>query len=318
MQGDLGGWLDALAGSDEEFVDRAWRLVVRRAPEEAGRERALAKLREGTISRAGLVRELASSPEFDRVELLDAGLARAAAERARGGRPRELHAPPESDERAIEIPWCLARYGSEPRALDVGYAFAEPAYLAGLAALGAAALTGVDLAETEVPGLRSVVADVRKLPFADGSFDIGFCVSTLEHVGRDNEVYDVDAPREESGDEAALRELRRVLARDGRLLVSVPTGIEEDQGWQIVRTPTDWIALFERAGFLVYEDELYVRGEDGWRTASLDEASTARYEGPGAGAVLLAELRPGTVGGKLRLAVRDVRYRDDVRRSTVA
>jgi len=319
MQGDLDAWLDAAAGTDEEFVDRIWRLVLRRPPEADGRERALAKLREGTLSRAGLLQELAGSDEFRGVVLLDAGLARAVGERAHEGRPRELQAPAESDERAIEIPWSLARYRGEQRVLDIGYAFAEPAYLAGLAALGAAELVGADLAEADVPGLRSVVADVRELPFPDGSFDLAFCISTLEHVGRDNEVYDVDAARDEGGDEAALRELHRVLAKDGRLLVSVPTGLQEDQGWQVVRTPEDWVAVFERAGFLVYEDELYARGDDGWRSASLDEARAARYGagGPGAGAVLLAELHPESVGGKLRLAVRDVRHRDEIRRSTI-
>jgi SAM-dependent methyltransferase len=324
MQGHLAEWLDALAGSDEEFVDRAWRLVVRREPEADGRARALEKLRDGTLSRAGLLRELVGSPEFDRVALLDGGLAFAAGERAkprdhRGPpRPRELRAPASSDERAVEIPWCLTRYDGERRVLDVGYAFAEAAYVAGLLALGAEELVGVDLAEADVPGLRSVVADVRTLPFDDDSFDFALCISTLEHVGRDNEVYDVDAPREDSGDEAALRELRRVLDKNGRLLVSVPTGVADDQGWQVVRTPEQWIERFERSGFVVYEDELYVRGGDGWRTAPLEEARTARYLEHGAGAVLLAELRPGSFGGKVRLAVRDVRHADEIRRSTVA
>ena len=200
--------------------------------------------------------------------------------------------------------------------LDVGYAFAEPAYLAGLVALGAADLAGADLAEADVPGLRPVVGDVRSLPLEDGAFELILCISTLEHVGRDNEVYDVDAPRDEQGDEAALRELHRVLARDGRLLVSVPTGEHDDQGWQLQRTPADWIAVFERAGFLVFEDELYVRDVDGWRTATLAEATGARYGDNGAGAVLLAELRPAGVAEKLRLAVRDIRHRDAPRRST--
>ena len=322
MTGDLRGWLEAGSGSDEDFVDRAWRLVVRRAPEEDGRELALAKLRDGTLSRAGLLRDLVASEEFGRVHALDGGLALAAAERAKPRdvkgppRPRELSAPAGLDERAIEIPWCLARYDGERRVLDVGYAFAEAAYLAGLVALGAEDLVGVDLAQTDVPGLRSVVADVRKLPFDDGAFDLVLCISTLEHIGRDNEVYDVDADRQEDGDAAALRELRRVLAKEGRLLLSVPTGVRDDQGWQLQRPPEEWIDVFDRAGFFVFEDELYVY-RDGWRTATLDEARAARYEGPGAGAVLLAELRPETFGGKLRLAVRDIRHRDEVRRSTV-
>ena len=108
-----------------------------------------------------------------------------------------------------------------------------------------------------------------------------------------------------------------MLERGGRLLVSVPTGEHDDQGWQLQRTPEDWISVFERAGFVVYEDELYVRGDDGWHTASLAEAGAARYRDDGAGAVLLAELHPASVNEKLRLAVRDVRYRDEPRRSTL-
>jgi SAM-dependent methyltransferase len=317
VTGELRGWLDAAAGTDEEFVGSAWRLVLRRAPEADGRERALAKLRDGTLSRAGLLRELVESDEFERLRTLDAALAFAAAQPS-GARPRLLEAPASGDERALEIPWCLARYQGEARVLDVGYAFAEPAYLAGLVALGAAELVGVDLAQAEVPGLRSVVADVRSLPFDDAAFELVYCISTLEHVGRDNEVYGLDLERDDEGDEHALRELHRVLAKDGRLLVSVPTGEHDDQGWQVQRTAEEWIALFERTGFLVYEDELYVRDGGTWRSGTPAEATVARYGagGPGAGAVLLAELHPETVGGKLRLAVRDVRHRDEIRRST--
>jgi SAM-dependent methyltransferase len=322
VTGEFQGWLDAAAGSDEEFVERAWRFAVRRSPEDAARDAALGKLRDGTLSRAGLLRQLVMSNEFERVALLDTAVAFAAAERSRPrdvdgpARPRGLHAPPASDERAIEIPWLLARYDGEARLLDVGYAFAEPAYLAGLVGLGAE-VTGVDLATADVPGIASVVADVRTLPFADESFELVFCVSTIEHIGRDNDLYEIDPVRDESGDAAALRELRRVVARDGRVLVTVPTGIEDDQGWQVVRTPEQWVECFESAGFDVFEDELYIRAKDGWRSASLDEARREPYREHGAGAVLLAELRPGSLAGKLRLAVRDLRHRGDVRRSTL-
>jgi len=165
-----------------------------------------------------------------------------------------------------------------------------------------------------------VIFDVRDLPFPDGSFDFALFVSTLEHVGLDNTVYGVDAARDEGGQPAALRELHRVLARDGRLLLSVPTGVRDDQGWQVQRAPLEWIGLFEDAGFVVYEDELYLHTDDGWRTATLAEAESARYgsSGPGAGAVLLAELRPARLSEKVRLAVRDLRLPDEPRRSTAA
>ncbi|HZR95181.1 MAG TPA: methyltransferase domain-containing protein [Gaiellaceae bacterium] len=326
MTGELRGWLDAAAGTDEGFARRAWWAVVRREPEPDALQAAVAKLGDGTLSRAGLLRQLVTSSEFDRVAVLDDALSFARAERARPrevrgpARPRRLRAPAASDERAIEIPWCLARFDGEARVLDVGYAFAEPAWLAGLVALGADGLVGVDLASADVPGLRSVVADVRELPFDDGSFELVYCVSTLEHVGRDNDVYAVDAPRDAEGDGAALRELRRVLADGGRLIVTVPAGADEDHGWQVVRTPSTWVERFERAGFVVFEDELYVHDADGWRSASAAEAAGRRYgePGPGAGAVLLAELHPGSARERLRLAVRDVRHRGDVRRSTVS
>ena len=296
----------------DEFLDQAWRLILRRDPDPVAAER----LRRGQVSRARLLRELVESREFELVELLDDGLAFALRERltpreVRGpARPRALSAPAWSDERAIEIPWCLARYDSEQRVLDVGTANAVPAYLEGLRALGARGLVTVDLAEPV-----DVVADVRSLPFDDGAFDLAFCVSTLEHVGLDNTVYGVNAERDESGQERALRELRRVASR---VLVTVPVGNPENQGWQIMRPARDWIDLFERSGFVVFEDELYVHARDGWRTGSVAEADASHYgsPGPGAGAVLLAELRAERLGEKLRLAVRDARRPDEPRRST--
>ena len=293
----------------QDFVEQAWRLVLRREPD----PEAAGRVARGEVSRARLVREMVESPEFARVELLDDGLARARYERGQSGRPRELLAPAWSDERAIEIPWTLSRYAGEQRVLDIGTANAESAYIEGLRELDAPELVTVDLAEP-----ADVVADVRALPFENGRFDVAFCVSTLEHVGLDNSVYGVDATRDEDGQETALRELHRVLARDGRLLVTVPTGRRDDQGWQLQRAPKEWIALFERSGFLVFEDELYVHTNDGWRTGTLAEAETARYgePGPGAGAALLAELRPKRIGERVRLAVRDARHGDEPRRST--
>lgn len=290
---------------DEDFLVGAWRLVLRREPDENGLREGLERLRSGRISRASYLAELVEDEPFRRLRALDDGVAFA---RLNRGRPRELHAPAFVDERAIEIPWVLGRYAGERRVLDVGTVFAEPVYVAGLRDLGIEDLVTVDLAAG-----ADVVADVRELPFEDGRFDLALCVSTLEHVGRDNSAYAVDAPRDDAGDEAALRELRRVAAR---VLVTVPTGLRDDQGWQLQREPLEWVDLFERGGFTVFEDELYVRDAGGWRTAALREAERATYGQHGAGAVLLAELRPRTVGEKLRLAVRDARHRDVVRRST--
>lgn len=303
MDPRLAAELEVGAVAEEEFVERAYRLLLRRDPEPAARERDLGKLREGTLSRATLLAELAAAEEFARVRALDDAIAFAAWARAAGERPRELRAPP-GDERPIEIPWCLSRYGPGERLLDVGYAFAEPAYLAALTRLGAPEAVGVDLASAEVPGIRGVAADVRRLPFDDGEFGVAICISTLEHVGRDNRVYGLAAEHDAGGPLAALKELRRVA---GRLLLSVPTGEREELDWLLQLPPDDWLELFDRAGFLVFEHEVYALGPEGWRSAPELEPAGVRFAGDHASAVLCAELHPATLGRRARAAVRRLR-----------
>lgn len=292
-----------LAGTpDEELVERLFRLALRRPPDAEARTRALARLADGTLSRATLLHELVTAAEFERVRALDDAVALARWARAAGERPRELRAPP-GDERPVEIPWVLARYRGEPRVLDAGYAFAEPAYLAALTALGAQDLVGVDLAEAEVPGLRSVRADLRELPFGRRRFDVAFCISTLEHVGRDNTVYGLTAERDPEGMRAALKELRRVAART---LVTVPAGERQELDRQLQLEPAEWLRLFRGAGFLVFEHEVYELGPGGWEAAGAFDPGGVRYgeRGPGASAVLCAELHPATVRRRTREAVR--------------
>jgi hypothetical protein len=292
-------------------LDGLWRFVLRRPIEPAELATAEERLDAG-MSYASLLQELATSPEFEHLRRLEDAVAWAGAQRRAGQRPRNIEAPPGVDERPVEIAWCLARVEPRERVLDVGYAFAERAYLAALGGLGD--VTGVDLVLAEVPGVKGVQADLRELPFRDGEFDVTIAISTLEHVGRDNTQYGL--AREDAGDslDTALRELRRVSRR---LLVTVPTGEGELLPEQAVFRPEEWAECFERAGFLVYEDELYELTADGWR--SVPQLSPGvRYgdRGPGASAVLCAELHPSSIGERLRLAVRDRRYRSDVRRVT--
>jgi SAM-dependent methyltransferase len=79
-----------------------------------------------------------------------------------------------------------------------------------------ATLVGVDVSPTVVaaararyPELETAVADVRALPYADGSFDVVVSNSTLDHFDSPGEI------------ELALRELRRVLAPGGVLVVTL-------------------------------------------------------------------------------------------------
>ncbi len=74
-------------------------------------------------------------------------------------------------------------------------------------------VTGVELSETAATLARGrdvgevVEGSVMEMPFAPASFDLAVCLDVIEHL---------------EDDRAALRELRRVLAPGGALLVTVP------------------------------------------------------------------------------------------------
>ena len=307
----LRAYLLAQEPSDEAFVDGVFGFALRRQPDEEARERALEKLAEGTLSRATLLHELVTSEEFGRIRVLDDAVAFARGARQRGERPRRLTGPPGSDERVIEIPWVLSRL-RVGRVLEVGYAFAEPSYLAGLVEAAPGELLGVDLAEAEVPGMETTVGDVRELPFPDEHVDQVLLVSTVEHVGADNERYGLETTGDRFGISSALREVRRVLRGDGSLLVTVPAGEPGDYGWFRQDDVRGWTHQFVRSGFFVEELEVYELHDDGWRASPTFDAAGVRYgeRGPAASAVLCAELSPrrarrlASVDGLMRTARR--------------
>lgn len=295
--------LDAYEASDADFVERAFRDVLRRPPDDEARERALAKLADGTLSRATFIHELATAPEAARVRELDDAVALGLAARERGEPLTWLQAPPGTDERVIEIPWVLSRLVPVGRVLEVGYAFAEAPYLAALLRSGVE-LVGVDLALRDVDGMERVEADVRDLPLADGSVDQALLVSTLEHVGADNSGYGLAAEEAPASRADALRELGRVLRPGARLLVTVPLGEPGDHGWFRLDDIAGWTGLFASAGLFVEEQEAYELTQDGWQAAPGFRAEGVGYgdHGPAASAVLCTAL---SVGRLRRLATPD-------------
>jgi SAM-dependent methyltransferase len=286
--------LEAYAGPDEAFVERAFREVLRRPLDDESRTRALAKLADGTLSRATFLHELVTAPEALRVRELDDSVALGLGARARGERLGWLQAPAGTDERVVEVPWVLSRLVAAGRVLEVGYAYAEPVYLAGLLRAGVE-LVGVDLAERDVEGMECLTADVRSLPLPDDSVDQALLVSTLEHVGADNSGYGLGAEEEPGSRAEALTELGRVLRPGGRLLVTVPLGEPGDHGWFRLDDVAGWTSLFTAAGLFVEEQEAYALGDEGWRVAPAFDPRGVGYgdRGPAASAVLCTELSPG-------------------------
>jgi SAM-dependent methyltransferase len=75
-------------------------------------------------------------------------------------------------------------------------------------------------ADLELGNLECGKADLRKLPFPEGSLKSLSCMHTIEHIGlgRYGDAINPD------GDLLAIAELKRVLAPGGDLLVVVPVG----------------------------------------------------------------------------------------------
>ncbi len=111
-----------------------------------------------------------------------------------------------------EYPWALERADLAPgsHVLDAGCgASIFPIYLA----TQGYRVSALDLDPPEcLDRLHGVDVNYVKgaptaLPFKDGSFDSAFCISVIEHLGRD-------------GMPAALSELRRVIRPGGKLLLT--------------------------------------------------------------------------------------------------
>ncbi len=192
-------------------------------------------------------------------------------------------------ERVVEIPWVLRSLtgDSRTRVLDIGTAFAPVVYKR-LLVRRPQSVEVADLAPAELLGLPSHVADVRRLPFAEDSFDVAICVSTLEHVGMDNANYNVASGG--GGDVDGLRELGRIART---VFVTVPAGADADMGWQRQYAPGTFRERVQAAGLSVRRLEVFAHDPArGWSPAPEDSVADRTYgEGTiAAAAVICAEL----------------------------
>jgi O-antigen chain-terminating methyltransferase len=279
----------ALSADASTFVELAYAAVLRRAPDPEAKQVAVAAIDGGGVPRHEFIRSLVASREFEEMALIEEVYGKAS------GGPVDLESPvgPGLSERVVEVPWVLSRYRGEQAVLDIGYAHAPAAYLSLLLSLAIPDLHGVDLVTREIQGFTGLAADIRRLPYEDRLFDLVLCVSTLEHIGRDNTRYGAPGAEDARGDKAALLEIARVLRPGGRLLVTVPFGQPQDHGWFVQYGERDWSRLLESVPLEVTEAAGYRLLADGWvRVADLSELSGCRYgePGPGAMSILCSEL----------------------------
>lgn len=187
-------------------------------------------------------------------------------------------------ERCIEIPWALSCYRGEEMVLDVGFAHAEERFLKELLAQGIPHLHGIDLVKKRVDKIDSVMGDIRSTPFHNGSFDLVFCISTIEHIGKDNSRYWKGSCEEDNaGDIAAARELCRIMKCGGRMVLTAPYGKFRDYGWFIQYDEIRWQELIRALGCRVIREDFFKYGV-GWRKCQKEALHDVLYQENGAAA----------------------------------
>ena len=202
--------------------------------------------------------------------------------------PKELRLPKDfaksMPERAVELLLATQTYKPGARVLDVGHANAQKCHLLMLKTLAEPRrLTGIDIAPpTYDVGEyyeRTISGDITRIPEADGSFDVVWCISTIEHVGLDNSAYTTDFTLEGNADMRAARELLRVVAPGGTLLLTVPYGRSENLGWSRNYDRARWQAMLDNFRPSADVHELYFRHTygRGWEPAPPEELAYVGY-----------------------------------------
>lgn len=266
---------DRAPASEIERLDQAYALIAERAP---------ASEIERLNYAFDLIADRAPASEIERLNLLFELIGRAS-------------------ERVVEVPWVLGKYRGEGRVLEVGYAFAEEHYLRALVEMDIPFLVGVDAAPSpraaDVLRFHQVRSDILHPCFGAQTFDLILCVSTIEHIGRDNTRYGLDQGHEDSHpDHAAIRAMAGWLAPAGRLLLTVPFGRFEDHGWLINYDMDRLDALIKASELDVEEMTFYAWQPGGWDEVQPEALRDRGYRSLGAAhaaGVALVELQRGDV-----------------------
>ena len=137
------------------------------------------------------------------------------------------------NERCVEIEFIRNYYQGENIVLDVGYTNAEPRYISMIQSLCIPHLIGLDLSPPKITtGYNETIrGDIRQTNFHDNTFDSIFCVSTLEHVGMNNDIYKNSVENNPESHIAAMREMYRILKPKGKLLLTLPFRKYFDYNW---------------------------------------------------------------------------------------
>ena len=163
-------------------------------------------------------------------------------------------------ERSIEFSFAFMNVGNPPATvLDIGCS--ESDFPIVLAAQGFKVF-GIDIRECYIkdPSYTFMKRDIMNTHFPNNFFDVITAISTIEHLGVQGR-YGIkeDAPL---ADNVAMKEIKRIIKRDGRFIMTVPYGkLAVFRPWHKVY---DEDALKELINdFSVLREEYFIRKANG-------------------------------------------------------
>ncbi|MDJ1185083.1 class I SAM-dependent methyltransferase [Roseofilum casamattae] len=220
------------------------------------------------------------------------------------------------DERLVEYSWAMkqiAKLGKSDRFLDVGCVMNTP-YTIGKLIEQFADIHFLNLV-SEPLAMQGRISfhsqDIRSCDLPHRSFDCITCISTLEHVGGDNQYNDFSgngsaemSANSESGQglwKPAFTALLQLIKPDGLLLVSMPCGYEKGGVWQKgeYRLGTEELEDFKTLAAQFNREiqlTLMKKTAKGWQETSVEAINTDRDRNEqlrsfGADVVVLVETR---------------------------
>lgn len=122
------------------------------------------------------------------------------------------------------------------------------------------------------PKVRFCQANSWDTPFEDDYFGVIVVVSTIEHIG----LGGYGGPRDKGGDLMTMKELKRILRDDGRILMTLPLGSKYSVGWERIYDEKRLSKLIE--GLTIVYDEVWLRNSNRWIRTRMDQLRSALDE----------------------------------------
>jgi SAM-dependent methyltransferase len=206
------------------------------------------------------------------------------------------------DERVVEYPWVYGRLTNVGKMLDAGSTFNHD-FLLQRAPLRGADLTIMTLAPERRcywrDGYSYMFGDLRKTMFGDHVFDTVASISTIEHIGLDNQMLYTGDPRDAETDRdgfvPAVKEFKRILKPGGTCLISVPFGKRDNLGWYQVFDLAMIERIIEAFGAASHQVDYFGYSRQGWSRQSAEALADATvfdvHTGKGQGDDLAASSR---------------------------